>query len=221
MATASSNASANVDPLATVATLTRLPDHGLGGRRKRRPERHDEILSAAVRLFHARGYHSTSVDDIADAVGVSPTAVYRHFRNKQEILDTAALWAGEQLSESLSGVDESLPAERRLERLVDDFVRMALKFPTFVDLVTREFHALSPEARVLSIQRRENFVAGYTATLREVVQGLSPEDAELHVHLVIALICSVTTYRDHDRKRVAASVKAAAMAALLNGHAGR
>src|SRR5689334_12919216 len=119
MATQSSNA----DSLEAVAALTRLPETGLGGRRKRRPERHDEILSAAVEQFHAKGYHGTSVEDIADAVGVSATAVYRHFHNKQEILDTAALWMGDQLAEQLMAIDESLPARKRLEEIVDDLVR--------------------------------------------------------------------------------------------------
>ena len=203
------------DNLETVAALTRLPETGLGGRRKRRPERHDEILSAAVEQFHAKGYYGTSVEDIAEVVGVSATAVYRHFHNKQEILDTAALWMGDQLAEQLFAIDESLPAQERLEKIVDDLVRTSQTYSTFVGVLTREMHSLSPEARKLSMQRRYAYVDGCVGTLREVLPQLAKQDAELRIHLMINLVCSITTYHDGNRKRIAATVKAAALAALL------
>lgn len=198
-----------------VARLTRLPEHGLGGRRKRRPERHDEILSAAVRLFHAQGYHETSVEDIAEAVGVSATAIYRHFHNKQEILDTASLWVGELLAQQLFSIDDSLGPERRLEQLVDDFVRTAMTSPNFVALLLREFHSLSPAAKSLSLERRQGYIDGFRDTLRRVQPKFSRRDAELRVHLAIALITSVTSFSRSNDRNVAETVKTAAMAALL------
>ncbi|MBV9256278.1 MAG: TetR/AcrR family transcriptional regulator [Actinobacteria bacterium] len=205
----------DTEALEAVAALTRLPETGLGGRRKRRPERHDEILSAAVEQFHAKGYHGTSVEDIADAVGVSAPAVYRHFHNKQEILDTAALWMGDQLAEQLFAIDESLLARERLEQIVDDLVRTSQTYSTFVGVLTRELHSLSLEARKLSMERRHAYVDGCVATLLEVLPNLSKQEAELRIHLMINLVCSITTYHDGNRKRIATTVKASAMAALL------
>lgn len=45
-----------------------------------------QIMEAAASLFYQRGYAATSIRDIADAVGISSSTMYHHFKNKQEIL---------------------------------------------------------------------------------------------------------------------------------------
>jgi AcrR family transcriptional regulator len=52
----------------------------------RRSGRQDVILDAAARLFSTRGYHATSVQDIADAVGILKGSLYHHFESKEAIL---------------------------------------------------------------------------------------------------------------------------------------
>jgi AcrR family transcriptional regulator len=44
-----------------------------------------EILDAALACFSARGYHETSVDDIAERAGLSKGAIYWHFAGKREL----------------------------------------------------------------------------------------------------------------------------------------
>jgi AcrR family transcriptional regulator len=44
-----------------------------------------EILDAALACFAARGYHETSVDDIAARAGLSKGAIYWHFAGKREL----------------------------------------------------------------------------------------------------------------------------------------
>lgn len=56
--------------------------------RKARGEGHErraEILAAAQRLFVEYGYEGATIRKIADAVGLSSTALYLHFRKKDEI----------------------------------------------------------------------------------------------------------------------------------------
>lgn len=48
--------------------------------------RRGEILEAAQRIFVAEGYQGATIRKIADEVGVSSTALYMHFRDKDEIL---------------------------------------------------------------------------------------------------------------------------------------
>jgi AcrR family transcriptional regulator len=58
------------------------------GSRLSGPERRASILEASQRLFADKGFHGVSIDDIADAVEVSPAILYRHFNSKQELYDT-------------------------------------------------------------------------------------------------------------------------------------
>lgn len=48
----------------------------------------EKILRTSLRLFASRGYDAVSVRDIARDLGMSQSALYRHYRNKQDILDS-------------------------------------------------------------------------------------------------------------------------------------
>lgn len=53
----------------------------------------DRILKEAARLFTQMGYEATSVQDLAEALGLSKAALYHHFRSKEEILYEISLMA--------------------------------------------------------------------------------------------------------------------------------
>lgn len=55
------------------------PPHTLSGQRR------DEIRRVAAQLFEASGYSATTMNNIADAVGVLPGSLYHHFESKEEI----------------------------------------------------------------------------------------------------------------------------------------
>jgi len=52
----------------------------------KRLRRRAEILHAALRAFREKGYHATTLDDIAEHLGVRKTALYHYFPDKQSIL---------------------------------------------------------------------------------------------------------------------------------------
>ncbi len=55
-------------------------------RRKRAEDRRREILQVAARLFRAQGYAATSLEEVADAIGITKAAIYYHFTSKDEVL---------------------------------------------------------------------------------------------------------------------------------------
>lgn len=57
------------------------------GKLPQRQETFDKILAAALDLFVSRGYEATTVDQIAEAAGMTKGAVYFHFANKGDVLD--------------------------------------------------------------------------------------------------------------------------------------
>lgn len=48
----------------------------------------DKILEEALKLFAQSGYMGTSMNDIASKLGVTKAALYKHYKSKQEILDS-------------------------------------------------------------------------------------------------------------------------------------
>ncbi|MBR6497363.1 MAG: helix-turn-helix transcriptional regulator, partial [Methanomicrobium sp.] len=47
----------------------------------------DRILDAALTLFSENGYDGTSVEQIADFVGIRAPSLYKHYAGKEEILN--------------------------------------------------------------------------------------------------------------------------------------
>ncbi len=53
---------------------------------QQREAKRQAVLSAAAQLFNERGFHATSLDDIAARLGVSKPTLYYYVKNKEEIL---------------------------------------------------------------------------------------------------------------------------------------
>ncbi len=66
--------------------------------------RRDDILAVAKDLFHRQGYANTSLDDIAQAVGIRREGIYYYFENRVEILITIIRPLGEHLRDSLAEI---------------------------------------------------------------------------------------------------------------------
>jgi AcrR family transcriptional regulator len=62
------------------------PFRSAQGRSEDRAVKRQALLSAAVRLFNERGFHATSLDDVAASVGVTKPVVYHYLGNKDQVL---------------------------------------------------------------------------------------------------------------------------------------
>ena len=49
------------------------------------PRRRRQLLDVALRVFAARGYHATSMNDLAETAGVTKPVLYQHFRSKRAL----------------------------------------------------------------------------------------------------------------------------------------
>ena len=80
-------------------------------------ERRVAIQSSALEVFAERGYHTTSIDDIARAAGISKALIYEHFASKQELhADLLEVQASELYRRVASAV-EAVEAESGSARL--------------------------------------------------------------------------------------------------------
>ena len=116
------------------------------------------VLDAACLLFAERGYHGTSMRDIAEALGVRAPSLYKHVASKQDILyaimDKAMDRAINALDKSLAGVDEvSEQLRRATESLVLDFLR----FPAEVTVCNTEVRSLDPRHRLAIVAKRDDY----------------------------------------------------------------
>ena len=85
--------------------------------------RRKQILDAAKRLFHAKGFTAATMEDIAQEAELSPAAIYLYFKNKDDLYVSLNLQLLEYLSDRLERLylQEGLDAEEKVEALKDLF----------------------------------------------------------------------------------------------------
>ena len=89
-----------------------------------REARREQIVEAALELLARQGIKRLSVGAVARRIGVVPSAVYRHFRGKEEILSAAVGRMGERLLENvLKAGSAEKNALERLRRILGFHVK--------------------------------------------------------------------------------------------------
>ena len=154
--------------------------------RNTRPRnRRSLIVSAASELFHRRGYPRVGMSDIAEAVGVGPSALYRHFASKQQLLTEVVLDELRPFHEILRGV-----GVEDLDTVVAELATAALDHRRLGVLWQREARHL-PETERTELKEELRSVAGGLAELaRERRPELADEDARFRGWCLFSVLTS-------------------------------
>lgn len=129
------------------------------------------IQSAAARLFAEKGFEQTSLQDVADAVGVTKAAVYHYFQSKQVIYDEIVVYL-------LDGLYDHVHAKITSDELPRDKLKIFMTshaeyFETHYIAFVALFHGTSGIARNARSDRQLETRDRYEALLR----GLLSEGA--------------------------------------------
>jgi AcrR family transcriptional regulator len=108
------------------------------------PDAARRMLIAAAHAFAGKGYHATTTRDIASLAGMSPAAVYIHYRSKEELLFNISL-VGHETSLALLSQIEGRDAVERLRNAVSSFAGWHAEYHTTARVVQYELGALTPE----------------------------------------------------------------------------
>lgn len=117
--------------------------------RKTKPVRRREIAEAALRVMTDHGYYGTSVERIAKAVGISNSALYQHFDNREDVLRAASELLGDQAQEWIVTPSGSTAMER-LDKIAESHLRWSVSAlesfvrPVFASVGVSEKARLEP-----------------------------------------------------------------------------
>ena len=127
----------------------------------------EPIVAAAAELFRERGFASTSMQDIADAVGLSRPALYYHFGNKDEILESLVeeitLKTARDTARLAEGGGD--PAET-LRRMVRAYALWILRHPQHFTVLQRDERSLPDRVRTVQEQGKRELLDAFTRLLR-------------------------------------------------------
>ncbi len=130
-----------------------------------------DILNAAARVFHERGYHGATMQDISAAVGLTAGSLYHHFSGGKEAILIAVLEAGlAYVTEELQRiVDSPLPPDEKLHCAIRAHVLSVTEHVAVAALMVFEMRtALGlPEAPARYLARRDAFEGLYRRMIAE------------------------------------------------------
>ncbi|GGZ85582.1 TetR/AcrR family transcriptional regulator [Streptomyces subrutilus] len=135
------------------------------------PDAARRLLVAAVEAFAERGYHATTTRDIAGRAGMSPAALYIHYKTKEELLHRISRIGHDKALEILATAAEAPgSAAGRLDAAVRSFVRWHAAHHTTARVVQYELDALAPEHRseIVALRRRSD-----AAVRRMLAEGVA------------------------------------------------
>lgn len=123
------------------------------------PDAARRLLIAAVEAFAERGYHATTTRDIAGRAGMSPAALYIHYKTKEELLHRISRIGHDKALRVLrTAADGPGGAAERLADAVRSFVRWHADHHTTARVVQYELDALGEEHRteIVALRRQSD-----------------------------------------------------------------
>lgn len=76
-------------------------------------ERREQLLEVALEIFARQGYHGTSMNEVADAAGVTKPVLYQHFDSKRDLFLALLEMVGGQLIEAITKAAAAAPDGKR------------------------------------------------------------------------------------------------------------
>ena len=128
------------------------------------------LHEAATRLFRQRGFHATSMQDLAEDLGMNRGSLYHYIEAKDDLLWAIVNGAMERLDGAVRPILEGLdPIPERLTRAIAAHLAFAAEHGDELALIQIELRALAPERRETLIGQRDAYEAGWREAIRQGV----------------------------------------------------
>jgi AcrR family transcriptional regulator len=187
---------------------------------RREPQSFESILEVATDLFYRDGYVSTSMQDIADTVGIHKSSLYHHTRSKDDLLHAICQRSLDELNASLERARTGESSARgRVTAAIRGAVRAALEDPRSTSIIVRLEGKGAVHERIA--ERRRDYERGLAALVADAQRSgavRSEVDAALLSRLILGMINWIVQWFDSEVGPYSAqSVEDAVLAMVTKG----
>ena len=130
----------------------------------------EEIIQVASRLFGIKGYSATSLQVLADEVGLHKTSLFHYFRNKEEILTEVMEISFKKYTEILGDAfkKSDFSSEEKFRLALEEQVAVICKYKHYINVALNEIKSLSPENRGKYTRTRNDYGKHFEKIIQEV-----------------------------------------------------
>ena len=139
----------------------------------------EQILARAARLFAKRGYTATSMNEVAEACGVSKPSLYHYVHDKQQLLVEIAAAHIARLEALVDEVGaETHAPEQRVRRLIAAFLAVYANSQAEHRVLTEDVKFLQPADRRRVLDGERKVVAAFADAIAQARPELRDQDLD-------------------------------------------
>jgi TetR/AcrR family transcriptional regulator, cholesterol catabolism regulator len=129
--------------------------------------RRSELTRQAARLFAEKGYHGTSIGDLAEAMGVQKGSLYAHIASKADLLWEVARDGAAAFHAALDDIPDESPATEKIRLALRAHLRVVAQQLDVATVFVREWRYLEGERRDEFLAERRRYEERFRALFRE------------------------------------------------------
>lgn len=131
-----------------------------------------EIALAAVKLFEQKGYRATSVQDIADEVGLQKGSLYHYIHSKEDLLLQIAHQAISEFNQRLEKILAlNVPAREKLVQMIQNHITVSVSNLQTTTVLLREAFSLGVDPHQVVQELTDRYLELLTAIIKEGVMN--------------------------------------------------
>lgn len=180
--------------------------------------KYEALLTESMRLFNQNGYRDTTMEDIAAAVGMPASGIYRYFSGKSDILAAGFRRAADRLSADMSDVlGAAEDPEQALTALIDGYVARSFDRPELDYVYYTERLSMTPADQKILRDLQRAAVESWVEVVMPVRPRWSAGQARFAVHAAMALVIDLGRLMNYQNSEQARAVVAAMVDLTLLG----
>jgi AcrR family transcriptional regulator len=135
----------------------------------------ENIENIALELFALKGYHATSISQIAQKAGISKGLLYNYFESKEKLLDSIIMRVYDEIMRIVQ-TSENLPAEKQIEQMIIQTIDHLKKNITFWRLYLFLVHQSDIQKKLAKLYEKMRIdYMNYVVKLFEEIGSSNPE----------------------------------------------
>ncbi len=179
--------------------MSAVSDEGARPGRLPAAERRSQLLEVATRVFARDGYHATSMNDVAEAAGVTKPVLYQHFASKRDLFVELLTEIGSELQDTIAKAtaDASGPRQQ-IEHGFRAYFRYVDDHPDSYRVLFGSGSRRDPEFASFTRAVEESIAAMIAELI--LVDGEPVSDRHVLAHGIVGMTESASRYwLSHDR----------------------
>ena len=183
-------------------------------------ERLAEIYRTAAQVILRKGYDATSVNDIAEALGITKAGLYHYISGKKDLLFDIMSFGLDELDQEVARPAAAIAdAEARLRFMIVSHARMVTRGQGAITILVDEITALTPAQNRKITRRKREYFDCLRATLDQLQKEGKLRDVSTTTAAfsILGMINWLSRWFQHDGKLTENQVAEEIMRIALNG----